>query len=717
VATTSEAVLYGWHGGFYTFSVTRAYDRFCILVLLMGLLVALGPASAQESGQKPTEPADKATKEKAATPEKNESKPEFPFQIQLLETHVRFENNGDSRKEVHTIVKINDILGAHQFARLTFDYNRAFQQVEIPLVRISHANGGTSELLPSAVTDAPNPAVEKFPAYQDVRVKSVRILGLQEGDTIEYRVITTTTKHPLAPDFWLEHTFDRSGQVLEEQYELDLPKSRIDDREPIESSYRPDWPLNLDWPGMVRMRVSAGAPTPSKRAIGAGDQARLVYQWHVFSTDARHATANEESVSTQRDIVVSTFSSWRKLGARLGPHFLPPGDGSFNEMAKKLYELEAAMPGKTPQECVYAFVARKIKTVDLPLGSTGFQLRHPSEVLSSGYGTPEDKIGLFAALARPAHRLYHIVFSGDLSDSRPDPPEPSLFRRVLVRVVQNRTTSYLDPSLEVAPFGALLPEFRGKAAFILQELLSTEESAWWTRFSDDLPFKSTQKVTVDATISRSGELKAKVKYTLRGDNELLLRVAFHQTTKEKWKDVAGLLAISDGFRGQVSSVNVSDPMETKDPFTVEYEITQPKFVDWTKKPVRIPALLPQIGLPDLPAKTAGGEAAHAIELGTPLDVDTQMTLKLPPGVKVETPAGTSVQRDYATFSSKYSATASTVTASRRVHFLLREISGDRAMDYNAFVRAVQNDQAQRITLVGAVAPAEVAKPAKIAPKE
>ena len=57
-------------------------------------------------------------------------------------------------------------------------------------------------------------------------MKSVRILGLQEGDTVEYRVITTTTKHPLAPDFWLEHSFDRSGQVLEEHYELDLPSSR-----------------------------------------------------------------------------------------------------------------------------------------------------------------------------------------------------------------------------------------------------------------------------------------------------------------------------------------------------------------------------------------------------------------------------------------------------------------------------------------------------------
>ena len=135
-------------------------------------------------------------------------KPALPFQIQLLETRVRFEANGDSRKEVHTVVKLNNILGAREFARLAFDYNRAFQQLEIPQVRITHANGGTSEVLPSAVSDAPNPVVEKFPAYQDVRVKSVRILGLQEGDTVEYRVITTTTHHPLAPDFWLEHTFE-----------------------------------------------------------------------------------------------------------------------------------------------------------------------------------------------------------------------------------------------------------------------------------------------------------------------------------------------------------------------------------------------------------------------------------------------------------------------------------------------------------------------------
>src|SRR5262249_53954279 len=141
--------------------------------------------------------------------------------------HVRFETNGDSRKEVHARVKINNELGVRQFARLNFDFNRAFQSVEIPLVRITHASGGTADILPSAATDNPNPAVANFPAFQDVRVKSVRILGLQPNDILEYRVVTTTSNHTLAPDFWLDHSFDRSGVVAHEIFELDLPENGV----------------------------------------------------------------------------------------------------------------------------------------------------------------------------------------------------------------------------------------------------------------------------------------------------------------------------------------------------------------------------------------------------------------------------------------------------------------------------------------------------------
>jgi len=696
-------MLYGWRGGSYTDSVTRARDRFCGLVLLTSLLVVLAPTFGQESGQKPGVATEQTGKESAVAPEKTASKPELPFQIQLLETHIRFEVNGDSRKEVHTIVKINNVLGAHQFARLSFDYNRAFQQVEIPLVRISHANGGTSELLPSAVVDAPNPAVEKFPAYQDVRVKSVRILGLSEADTIEYRVITTTTKHPLAPDFWLEHTFDRSGQVLEEKYELDLPGN-------LTSTSREGGAV---WDGLKPV-VFVGVPTTTFERSGSQSSERSIFGWKIGSERTLPRTGGDDGVLTP-DVIVSSFWSWDTLARRLGDVYPKWTDADRNEAEKQLRSMTE--PLSTQEERLrasYRMISQKLTTVELPIASMGFRIRPTIEIFDSRYATPNEKCYLLWRLAKPAESRADIVFYGG-ENAAESYPRPSVFQKVFVLVRGGDKEIALDPSQEVAPFGVIPARYRGKRVLGLSPQDAGDYAYYWVFLPEDLPFRARQHVKVVAELGGEGNLTAKVRYVLRGDNELVLREAFHQTAKEKWKDVAGLLAIADGFRGQVTSVDVSDPMATKDPFTVEYEITQAKFVDWSKKPVRIPALLPQIGLPDPPAKTAAGEGAHTIELGTPLDVDTQMTLKLPLGTVAQPPAGTSVERDYAKFSSKYSTAANMVTGSRRVNFLLREIPGERAMDYNAFLRAVQSDEAQVITLVREAA--DEVRPTDATPKQ
>jgi hypothetical protein len=180
---------------------------------------------------------------------------------------------------------------------------------------------------------------------------------------------------------------------------------------------------------------------------------------------------------------------------------------------------------------------------------------------------------------------------------------------------------------------------------------------------------------------------------MRGQNELTLRVVFHQTPKEKWKDVAQMLALSDGFRGQITNVTASDPYATKEPFTVEYEISQPKFVDWSKKTVRIPTILPFPGLPDSPT-AAQLQSKKPIDLGTPLAIDLDATIELPAGATAQAPIGTTVNRDYATFSSRYSAQGNTLHATRSLHFISSELTASRANDLNAFLHAVQSDQTQ-----------------------
>jgi hypothetical protein len=601
-----------------------------------------------------------------------EKSPDLPAQIELLETRVRFESNGDSRKEVHTRVHINNELGARQFARLSFDYNRSFQQIEFPLVRVTHEGGGTVDILPTAISDNPNPAVVNAPAYQDVRVKSLRILGLAPNDLLEYRVVTTTSHHPLAPDFWLDHTFDRSGVTANEIFELNLPAAR-------------------------QVAVEINPSTPADRS--ADTEGSIVYRWHLNATDMDKSL--KESSPSRPDVLLSSFADWGKFADRLNG-LLKPSLDVVSELFAKVEELEKVSPSgpaalaERRAEAFYNVVSQKIRTVDLPLGSTGFKTRDPLDTLISGYGTPEDKYVVFAALAQ---RLFGSTHAGLIPATALDartPPSPAVFGHLLTMAGPPSRNLWLELNAEVAPYRVIPSQYRGRKALLVG---SSEGVPLWHAVTNVLPFRSAQNVKIDASLSNDGSLNAKVKYVMRGDNELLLRVAFHQSPKEKWNEVAQLLALSDGFRGKITNVTASDPYSTKTPFTVEYEITQPKFVDWSKKPVRVPALLPQLGLPDPPAKPASGAATSAIDLGTPLDVDTHLTLHLPAGTVVRTPAGTSIVRDYATFASNYHADgAGPVTASRHLNFLSREIPADRAADYNAFARAVQNDESQEFTL-------------------
>jgi len=650
-------------------------------LILLGAFGVL-PGLCQESAPPTAKPAQKSI-------EGSDKQAELPAQIELLETRVRFEANGDSRKEVHTRVHINNELGARQFARLAFDFNRSFQQIEFPLLRVTHSGGGTADILPSAISDQPNAAVVNAPAYQDVRVKSVRILGLAPTDTLEYLVVTTTSHHPLAPNIWLSHSFDRSGVVADEAFDVDLPASRLD----------------------VVAHVSPRSPWTSKGTAGEGDSARVTYHWQRTVSSHTEATENSEP-----DVAFSSFG-WEYLSTKLAEKLLPGAVGlenlTFEAAQKELLrkpEVSVGIQAKawelikranTDEEklrAIYEFVSQKIATVDLSIGSTGFSVRPASEILSSGYATPEDKFVVFSALAQAVKLRARTALSGYCD--RNGVPLPSVFTHLLISAGNDKVTFWLDPSLEVAPFGVIARPAKGCVFLLEREFYAMNSTGHeWQTISPHLPFASFQRVQVNANLTAEGSLEAKVHYSMRGDNELLLRVAFHQSPREKWSEVAQLLALSDGFRGKVTSVTASDPYATKEAFRVEYEITQPKFVDWAKKPVRIPALLPQVGLPVPPSKAVSGTATSAIDLGTPLEVETHLTLHLPAGTIARTPTGTSVERDYATFASKYGASGSSmVTAERHLNFLRREVSAERAADYNAFVRAVQSDEAQEFVL-------------------
>jgi hypothetical protein len=632
-------------------------------VALIGKMGSASPQTPQAS--LPAAQSSGATvksQEKPAEP----AEPQTPAQIILLETHYRFETDGSSRKEVHTLVKINSELGVRQFAHLNFDYNRAWQSIEIPIVRVTHSSGGTADVLPSAIADVPNEAVKDAPAYQDVRVKSVRILGLEPSDTLEYRVITTSGKGPLAPNFWLDHSFDRTGVVSKELFEIDAPEPHI------------------------RIRIDPATPAATTEKSGEGHSARVLYRWTMTPDSAKR---DAQQPPTTADVALTTFSSWSKLSNAIykTSFDIAFGTGLWSDAMRKI----GAVKEPVPPRALYAFVAGKITTIDLPLDLAMSIHRSPGEILASGYGSSAEKVALLAALIAQDNVRFGFMTYGTGAPLQQELPRPSLISGALLALKERGNRYFLDPGLEVAPFGMLPADARGKKGLRIAAI-DEDTNDVFTAIPDDLPFAARQRVAVDAALDGNGTLTAKVKYVMRGDNELLLRIAFHQSPREKWASLAQLLSLSDGFRGQIVSVSASNPLDSKEPFTVEYEIAQPKFVDWSKKPVRIPALLPLFALPDPPA-----QPNSPIELGTPLDVEATATLTLPPGSTVQPPSGTSVNRGYATFASKYSGPAAggnALTASRHINFLARQLPALSNADYRAFLRAVQNDEAQTFTL-------------------
>src|SRR5882762_10021018 len=449
------------------------------------LLIALAVCAIRAQ-----EPANKKA-EKAASPEKTEN----PAQIEQLETHYRFEANGDSRKEVHARVHINSELGVRQFARLNFDYNRSFESIEIPLVHITHPSGGTADILPSAITDQPNPAVVNAPAYQDVRVKSVRVLSLAPGDALEYRVVTTVSHHPLAPHFWLDHSFDRTGVVSEEIFETDVPASR-----------------------KVQLHVAPESPYEIIESEGQTD-AHVVYRWHRQPQKVG-AEAARQSESAEPDVILSTFQDWREMVNRIAP--VLRDNLRAPEVVAKAAELSQS--GTTPEDkfrALYDFVSQKILTVDLPLGTTGFRLRSPLDVISSGYAIPEEKCALLSVLASgiKGGPMATPALALSLDTPKHKPPRISALSRVLVEASLSGKNLWLDPSIEVAPLGLVPSDLRGKFAL---RLFSRSDSDDFDGIATDLPFAASQRVHVSATLAFDGKLTAKVHYALRGDSELLL---------------------------------------------------------------------------------------------------------------------------------------------------------------------------------------------------
>jgi Tfp pilus assembly protein PilF len=622
--------------------------------------------------------APRTSRAQAATTQKSPAanpggKATAPFVIERYSTKVRFETDGTGERVQEVRVKAMDDAGIKQLHTLTFDYNSRHETFALAYLRIEKPDGSVTEektdALAKMIDDQPAPAVKDAPSVKEIREVHVTLPPIAIGDTLSYGADTKILK-PAAPgEFWYSQNFLSNTRAHDEELQIDLPADRT-----------------------VHLKTA-----PQFLPVVTTSGTRKLYTWK--RTDAETAPAktsadeDAQGKSKSPDVVLTSFANWEAAG-KWFTSIESSTSKPASTIAAKTEELTAGKKTDAEKiEVLYDFVAKQIRLVNIPFEQLDFAPRDAATTLTAGYGDELDKSALLSALVNAAGFHGDVALLSSSAKLDVDLPWPGALNRTILVVTAGKDVLWIDPSSDVLPFRMLLPNLRGKEALIA----SAAAAPHFAETPRALPFPSKQIVEITGRVSSLGRLVARIRYTLRGDNEVALRMAFERTPEAQWKQVAQTMATLDGLQGEVTGAKPSDPTATRDPFTLDFILVNENFLDWSQAKTLLALPLPTFGMPDPPENSA-----QPIDLGNPLDVTAKLTLTLPVNDWAQMPVGAGVTRGYAAYRSTYSAQEHVVTAERTLRFLEREVPASRRADYLAFAHAVESDESQGVTVANII---------------
>jgi tetratricopeptide (TPR) repeat protein/transglutaminase-like putative cysteine protease len=648
------------------------------ILRLIALFVA-GVAFAQQPSPLPVAPsAAKSDFDSPADYSKD------PWVVEYQMTSYHFENDGTGTREVVARIRVQSDAAVQALGQLIVGYSAGIENVEIKYVRVRKADGSVITAPDSAVQDLTAPIARENPVYTDYRQKHITVPGLRPGEVLEYDFLTKMVQ-PLAPgQFWMEHDFMRRGIVLDEQLQLDIPKSRV-------------------------VKLKTGAGFDPKETV-QGD--RKIYTWKTSYTKRDDDDDDKkDDAKKQRNprlnvpaVQMTTFSSWEEMGRWYAP-LVQERIAVTPELKARADELtKSAATDIDKIHVLYDYVARNFRYVSLSFGLGRYQPHAAAEVFANQYGDCKDKHTLLAGLlkAEGFNASTVLINSGRKID--PDVPSPSQFDHVITMVPFAGKNLWMDTTTEIAPFQLLMYQLRKKQALVVP----ASGAPGLMETPADSPVPNDQLTDVEGKISELGKLTAHVKITFSGDSELPLRAAFRQTPQMQWKELGKAIAFIQGLRGEAKDVTPDDPAKSMGPYHVEYTVEVPNFLEWSKRNSQLALPMTPLRLPEL--TDADETSPDPFEIGAPGKITYRLKLQLPANFSARAPLPFSMSRDYADYKATYTLDGNNFTAERTANLRWREMPTARLRDYAAFRRAVVADENQTLALETAVAGNGTPKP-------
>jgi hypothetical protein len=387
-----------------------------------------------------------------------------------------------------SIVKLLDAQrGKEKFADVHIPFDSKRQTLTIDTARTVNDDGVAHASSPEEIGDIVPSWLADATIYSDVRERVVSLPAVDKGSVVELEWTRTT-----APSS--DSAF--GGEAMLAQWDPVLDRT-----------------VTITAPSGITPKLAVAGMDLKPTDSTSGEN--HTWTFHIANQPDQHPEGGSpEDAAVLPRLVYSIQPSWAKVLEPVAAQFLAtavpnPLPASVKAEADRIVA-GATTPADKAQK-LFAFVAHDIRSVELPLGTAGYQPHSPDSVLAAKYADPRDKVGLLLALASAEGIAGQpvLVRSGDVPVLQ-DVPTIAQFDHIVAKLAVDNKDVWLNPSDENAQYNFVLA---GQDSLVLP--LEQGGSELGHRPPDD-PSTSRAHVTASFALAPNGDLDATYKYELSG---------------------------------------------------------------------------------------------------------------------------------------------------------------------------------------------------------
>jgi hypothetical protein len=340
--------------------------------------------------------------------------------------NIRFEADGSYVANTHQLIKILSQRGLQMMGTQDVSYYKRYQQAEIQIAKIYHANK-TIDTVPEAnIKDQSITETQQMNIFEEnFRKKTILLANLAIGDTVE-----------------LQYQI-KSQALVKNNY------CAIFGFQDFNPSKRKIVTINGPGDKPLYYIVKNGKIDCQKKINPDG---RIEYIWETIDCQP---LKNEQAMASSFDIatklIVSTYQSWEEL-SRYAASLNQGKIDTSPEMVKKVEELTNGIPDEKEKiKRIFNFISQEIRYMGSAMDIATFIEPHQaSYTFEKKYGICRDKSILFIAMLKEIGiKAEDVVVNVSI---KTDPEIPTIYFQHAIVAVYLGTGKivYMDPTLELS---------------------------------------------------------------------------------------------------------------------------------------------------------------------------------------------------------------------------------------------------------------------------